>query len=601
MADANFDNEMKEILESFIVESNEILERLSQDLISLEKDPKNSELHNTIFRAVHTLKGTSSFLGFDQMTQLAHKYEDVLNKIRKGELMVNSDFMDVMFEGSDLLKEILQRIETGSKEVVPIDAVVEKLKLIAVGTAVPKDAPAEESAVPKQKAVIPQEAKQQDAVSPKSEPVAEDEIPRLEEAIAPPAEKESATPAAKEAAQGARAVEATIRVDVNRLDVLMNLVGELVLGRNRLAQISHQLAEDTDSNVATRDLAETSSHIDFITTELQMAVMKTRMVPISKVFNKLPRLIRELSKDMKKEINLQLVGEETELDKSIIEELNDPLVHLIRNAADHGVEIPELRTAKGKPAIGSVVVSAVQEGNQIVISISDDGNGMDAEKLKKKAIEKGFLTPDAAAGMSEKDAYNLIFLPGFSTAKVVTNVSGRGVGMDVVRTNVQKLKGTIEVVSEIGKGSTFIIKLPLTLAIIQALLVESDKEIFSIPLDSVVEVVRVADKDIASVGGREVIRLRDSVLPLARLSSVLGDGTDHSTQGWRYIVVIGLAEKRLGVIVNSLLGQKEVVIKSISEYLGAIRGIAGSTILGDGRVIMIVDVGEFMRLQRVAA
>ena len=392
------------------------------------------------------------------------------------------------------------------------------------------------------------------------------------------------------------ALESTIRVDVGRLDVLMNLAGELVLGRNRLAQISHQLNEEYDSIPASRELTETSSHIDFITTELQMAVMKIRMVPIGKVFNKLPRLVRELSKDMKKEIDLEILGEETELDKSLIEELNDPLVHMLRNAADHGVESPEERLAAGKSATGKVVVKAEHEGNHIVISVADDGKGMDPNILKQKAIEKGLITKAAAAEMTDQDAFNLIFHPGFSTAKVVTNVSGRGVGMDVVRTNVQKLKGTIDIISEVGKGSTFRVKLPLTLAIIQALLVESNKEIFSIPLDSVIEVVRISKDEIEQVGGREVIRLRNTVLPLARLSTVLGTSQNKKDAAWTYIVIVGMAEQRLGVVVDSLLGQKEVVIKSISEYLGTIRGIAGSTILGDGRVIMIVDVGELMRM-----
>ena len=286
---------------------------------------------------------------------------------------------------------------------------------------------------------------------------------------------------------------------------------------------------------------------------------------------------------------------------TLIEELNDPLVHLLRNAADHGIETPDERTAAGKNTRGKVVVRAQHEGNHIVISIEDDGKGMDPEKIKKKAIEKGIITPENAVELSTADTYNLIFLPGFSTAQIVTNVSGRGVGMDVVRTNVQKLKGTIDIQSEVGKGSKFIIKLPLTLAIIQALLVEAGKEIFSVPLDSVIEVVRVEKNEIASVGSHEVIRIRDTVLPLTRLSNVLGSSQNGSQVNWIYIVVIGLAEQRLGIIVDSLLGQKEVVIKSISEYLGTIKGIAGSTILGDGRVIMIVDVSELMRLNKMAA
>ncbi|MCX7984324.1 MAG: chemotaxis protein CheA [Bacteroidetes bacterium] len=593
MGHHSFDNEMREILESFIVETHEILEKLGQDLLQLEKDPVNSELHNVIFRAVHTVKGTSSFLGFDHMTHLAHKFEDVLNKIRKGELVVTSPIMDVMFEAYDLLKENLQSIERGNYEGIEGNEVIEKLTAIALGE-IPKGRTNDQGGE------HDQGIQEHDDIQLQSERKETIELQAQEETVGAAQPKE-AEHLQKESIGGTRTTETTIRVDVARLDVLMNLVGELVLGRNRLAQIAHQLTEELDSSSLSRELAETSSHIDFITTELQMAVMKTRMVPISKVFNKLPRLVRELSKEMKKDIELEISGEETELDKSLIEELNDPLIHLLRNAVDHGIESPEERLAIGKPQTGTVSVKAYQEGNHIVIHIADDGRGMDPQKLKAKAIEKGLISQEIAEEMSDGEAYNLIFLPGFSTAKVVTNVSGRGVGMDVVRTHVERLKGTIHVTSEVGKGTAFSIKLPLTLAIIQALLVESCGEIFSIPLDSVIEVVRVRDSEIDLVGGNEVIRLRDTVLPLTRLSSVLGSINGHSKSEWKYIVVLGVADHRLGVIVDALLGQKEVVIKSISEYLGTVRGIAGSTILGDGRVIMIVDVAELIRLHKTAA
>ncbi len=587
----SFENEMAEILDSFIVESNEIIERLGQDLMALEKDPKNAELHNVIFRAVHTMKGTSSFLGFEQMTGLAHKFEDVLNKIRRAELTVTSDKMDVMFEAYDLLKILLERIEQRNYDPMDLAGVENKLSVIAAGGTVELRSASTAAAVPADTTEMVQ---------------AEEEIPLENLTDEPPAHAEEKEPAVPQTgmmspqAGGqpalAKSVDSTIRVDVSRLDTLMNLVGELVLGRNRLSQISHQMNEQYDNVPISRELLETNSHIDFITTELQMAVMKTRMVPIAKVFNKIPRLIRELSKEMKKDMDLEIFGEETELDKSLIEELNDPLVHLIRNAADHGVESPDERVAKGKPARGKVVVRADHEGNHIVISIQDDGKGMDPERLKRKAIEKGLLTEAEAAEMAVKDAYNLVFLPGFSMAQKVTNVSGRGVGMDVVRTNVQKLKGTIDIESEINVGSKFIIKLPLTLAIIQALLVEAGGEIYSIPLDSVVEVVRIQRSEVSTINKREVIRLRNMVLPLARIREVLGGRTNGEDSEWIYVVVIGLAEKRLGIVVDSMLGQREVVIKSLGEYLGSVRGIAGSTILGDGRVIMIVDVAEMMRL-----
>jgi two-component system, chemotaxis family, sensor kinase CheA len=581
-----FDNEMAEILESFIVETREIFEKFAQDLLLLEKGNANGELLNSIFRAVHTVKGTSSFLGLDQMTQLAHSFEDVLNKLRRGELQVSSDKMDVMFEAYDLMKVLLEQIESRKIEKINLDPILAKLKAISQGAAIPAETPAAKSAstpAPPPPSVA--------AVA------AGFETPQPAQSTAPAASAATAATPHPADAVGAKTADTTIRVDVARLDSLMNLVGELVLGRNRLTQIAHQLGQDFEGNPLAKDLGETSSQIDFITTELQMAVMKTRMVPIAKVFNKLPRLLRDLIKETGKDLELIVSGEETELDKSIIEELNDPLVHLMRNAGDHGVETQAERRAAGKSEKGTITVRAEHEGNHIVISVADDGRGMDPTKLKAKAIEKGTITEAQAREMSDTDAYNLIFAPGFSTAAKVTNVSGRGVGMDVVRTNITKLKGIIEIQSELGKGSKIIVKLPLTLAIIQALLVEVDKEVFSVPLESVLEVVRIQHKDINTVGGHEAVRLRNSVLPLARLQRIMGTARNGGkTDEWIYIVVVGLAQQRLGIVVDSMLGQKEVVIKSLGGYLGTVPGIAGSTILGDGRVIMIIDVGELMKL-----
>ena len=552
-----FDNEMAEILDSFIVETGEILERLGQDLMLLEQGNAGAELLNTIFRAVHTIKGTSSFLGLEQMTELAHVFEDVLNKLRRGEITMNSGKMDVMLEAYDIIKKLLRQIEEKNIHRIDLTDIVASLRVIGqVG-----GAPVEESA-----------------------PVPVAEAP----AISVPA------PAAVSAQP--KVTDTTIRVDVGRLDGLMNLVGELVLGRNRLTQIAHKMLQEHEGILLAKDLTETSSQIDFITTELQMAVMKTRMVPIAKVFNKLPRMLRDLMKETGREIELRIFGEETELDKTIIEELNDPLVHLMRNASDHGIEPREERRRAGKREMGTVTVRAEHEGNHIVISVADDGKGMDPEKLKAKAIERGMITEAQAREMSRTDAFNLIFAPGFSTAAKVTNVSGRGVGMDVVRTNITKLKGIIEVESEPEKGSKIILKLPLTLAIIQALLVEVAHEVFSVPLEAVLEVVRIQAKDIGTISGREVVRLRNTVLPLARLNRVMGTASNGQRGEWMYIVVVGLAQQRLGVVVDSLLGQKEVVIKSLGSYLGTLPGIAGSTILGDGRVIMIIDVGELMKL-----
>ncbi len=575
-----FDHEMAEILESFLVETREILEKLSKDLLLLEKGNSGSELLNSIFRAVHTVKGTSSFLGLDQMTELAHSFEDVLNRLRRGELEMTPGKMDVMLAAFDQLKNLLIKIENRDGTRVDLQQILARLQEVARTT---------RSGVGEPTKAVPETTG-----TPSSLPL-ETAVPQptTDGAISVPETLEQRTgglTVQKEAA------ESTIRVEVTRLDSLMNLVGELVLGRNRLTQISSQLAQEHEGLSLSRVLADTSAQIDFITTELQMAVMKTRMVPIAKVFNKMPRLIRDLCRETGKEIELQLDGEETELDKSIIDELNDPLIHIIRNAADHGIESQKDRIAAGKSALGVVRVVAVHEGNNIVVSIKDDGRGMDPEKLKAKAQEKGLITAVQAKEMSPREALNLVFVPGFSTATVVTNISGRGVGMDVVRTNISKLKGIVEIESEKGVGTTFIIKLPLTLAIIQALLVKAVGEIFCIPLNSVLEVVRVCVDEISTINGKEVVRLRNSILPIVRIASLLGARDNGKMAEWTYIVVVGLAEQRLGVVVDSMLGQKEVVIKSLGNYLGKVMGIAGSTILGDGQVIMIVDVAEMMKV-----
>ena len=590
-----FDGEMAELLESFTVETNEIYEKLGPDLLELEKNPTDKELHNRIFRAVHTVKGTSGFLGLDQMTELAHVFEDVLNKIRKGELTVTRHRMDVMFDAFDVLKELLVRVETRNGEAIDLTAIKARLVSITVdGAPEPTAAPAAAPAAAAAATPVPAVAVADASAEPAEEPTSDD---AEQEHVAVQAEHKEKQPSGPVTTQP-KLSESTIRVDVQRLDELMNLVGELVLGRNRLSQINFKMNETLENNPMVKDLADTSSQIDLITTELQMAVMKTRMVQIAKVFNKLPRLVRDLSRELGKEIDLQMMGEETELDKSIIEEINDPLVHILRNAADHGIERPEERVKKGKEAKGRIVVKADHEGNHIAISIADDGKGIDPEKISAKAIEKGVITPEQAAEMSKREILNLIFAPGFSTAEKVSAVSGRGVGMDVVKTNITKLKGIVDIESETGQGSTIIIKLPLTLAIIQGLLVQSHAETFAIPLNSVLEVVRVRKEDIKTVHGYEVISLRNTVLPLARLGQIFTVDRSVQQADWLYIVVVGLAEERLGIIVDSLLGQREVVIKSLGDYLGTIEGIAGSTILGDGKVIMILDVGQFMAMAK---
>ncbi|BDR27757.1 hypothetical protein HSHS1_05180 [Helicobacter suis HS1] len=393
-------------------------------------------------------------------------------------------------------------------------------------------------------------------------------------------------------------VEQTVRVDVGRLDHLMNLIGELVLGKNRLIRIYGDVEERYDGEKFLEELNQVVSSISAVTTDLQLAVMKTRMQPIGKVFNKFPRMVRDLSRELGKSIDLVIDGEETELDKSIVEEIGDPLIHIIRNSCDHGIEKPEDRKMLGKPETGRVELSAYNEGNHIVIKITDDGAGMDPQKLKAKAVEKGIITERDAAAMTDKEALNIIFKPGFSTAKVVSNVSGRGVGMDVVKTNIEKLNGIIELESQVGVGTVEKLKIPLTLAIIQALLVGVQEEYYAIPLSSVLETVRISQDEIYSVDGKSVLRLRDEVLSLVRLADIFK--VDAILEGSKevYVVIIGLADQKIGVIVDYLIGQEEVVIKSLGYYLKSTKGIAGATVRGDGKITLIVDVGTMMEMAK---
>ncbi len=436
-----------------------------------------------------------------------------------------------------------------------------------------------------------QEAKQE--VTPTKEP------PKTETPKAPKTEtKAKAKADTEENKAPSIGVEQTVRVDVRRLDHLMNLIGELVLGKNRLIRIYSDVEERYDGEKFLEELNQVVSSISAVTTDLQLAVMKTRMQPVGKVFNKFPRMVRDLSRELGKSIELIIEGEETELDKSIVEEIGDPLIHIIRNSCDHGIEPLEERRKLNKPETGKVQLSAYNEGNHIVIKISDDGKGLDPVMLKEKAVEKGVISERDAEGMSDREAFNLIFKPGFSTAKVVSNVSGRGVGMDVVKTNIEKLNGIIEIDSEVGVGTTQKLKIPLTLAIIQALLVGVQEEYYAIPLSSVLETVRISQDEIYTVDGKSVLRLRDEVLSLVRLSDIFKVDAILESNSDVYVVIIGLADQKIGVIVDYLIGQEEVVIKSLGYYLKNTRGIAGATVRGDGKITLIVDVGAMMDMAK---
>ncbi|GHR18460.1 chemotaxis protein A [Helicobacter pylori] len=443
-----------------------------------------------------------------------------------------------------------------------------------------------------------QEAKPKQEVAPKTE-IPKTETPKTETPKAPKTEtKAKAKADTEENKAPSIGVEQTVRVDVRRLDHLMNLIGELVLGKNRLIRIYGDVEERYDGEKFLEELNQVVSSISAVTTDLQLAVMKTRMQPVGKVFNKFPRMVRDLSRELGKSIELIIEGEETELDKSIVEEIGDPLIHIIRNSCDHGIEPLEERRRLNKPETGKVQLSAYNEGNHIVIKISDDGKGLDPVMLKEKAVEKGVISERDAEGMSDREAFNLIFKPGFSTAKVVSNVSGRGVGMDVVKTNIEKLNGIIEIDSEVGVGTTQKLKIPLTLAIIQALLVGVQEEYYAIPLSSVLETVRISQDEIYTVDGKSVLRLRDEVLSLVRLSDIFKVDAILESNSDVYVVIIGLADQKIGVIVDYLIGQEEVVIKSLGYYLKNTRGIAGATVRGDGKITLIVDVGAMMDMAK---
>ncbi|GAA8540242.1 chemotaxis histidine kinase/response regulator CheAY2 [Helicobacter pylori] len=441
--------------------------------------------------------------------------------------------------------------------------------------------------------------KQEDQAKPKQEVTPTKETPKTETPKAPKAEtKAKAKADTEENKAPSIGVEQTVRVDVRRLDHLMNLIGELVLGKNRLIRIYSDVEERYDGEKFLEELNQVVSSISAVTTDLQLAVMKTRMQPVGKVFNKFPRMVRDLSRELGKSIELIIEGEETELDKSIVEEIGDPLIHIIRNSCDHGIEPLEERRRLNKPETGKVQLSAYNEGNHIVIKISDDGKGLDPVMLKEKAIEKGVISERDAESMSDREAFNLIFKPGFSTAKVVSNVSGRGVGMDVVKTNIEKLNGIIEIDSEVGVGTTQKLKIPLTLAIIQALLVGVQEEYYAIPLSSVLETVRISQDEIYTVDGKSVLRLRDEVLSLVHLSDIFKVDAILESNSDVYVVIIGLADQKIGVIVDYLIGQEEVVIKSLGYYLKNTRGIAGATVRGDGKITLIVDVGAMMEMAK---
>ncbi|PTT64021.1 chemotaxis protein CheA [Stenotrophomonas sp. HMWF003] len=592
-----------DIAADFILEAQEILDRLGEQLVSLEQSPQDSDQLNAVFRGFHTLKGGAGFLGIQAMVELCHAAEETLGMARSGKATLQAHHFDAAQQSLDYLQSMLDSVSAGeepgyappeliaqfdvngpatpvaavaapaSGELITDDefeALLDPLHGGAAPTAVAGAGKADDGLIDEDEFEALLDQLHGGAV-PGAKPVA---------APAPPP-RAAAAPAAKPAANKPVAeAEHTVRVDTKRLDAIVNLIGELVLSRNRLKTLRARLHdEELDRAVSTLDIA---------TARLQSAVMRTRMQPVGKVFSRFPKVARDVARNLKKEVELELIGAETELDRNLVEALADPLVHLVRNAIDHGVETPDLREAQGKPRSGHVRLSAQQEGDYVSIEVQDDGAGIDPERLRQKAREKGLIDPEAAARLTSEECLHLVFLPGFSTKQEVTDISGRGVGMDVVQSRIRELSGQIQIQSELGRGSRFMIRVPLTLAILPTLLVQAGDDVYALPLARVMEVLHAPNTSLGWFDGRAVLDRKSHTLPLVDLRHWLAVAPAASQL--LTIVVLQAGEARFGLVVDQVRGREEVVIKPLPKALRGLRGYAGATLIGDGRMSLILDV-----------
>lgn len=600
-----------DITADFIIEAQEILDRLGEQLVSLEQAPQDSDQLNAVFRGYHTLKGGAGFLGVTAMVELCHAAEEALGAARAGQAVLQAHHFDAAQQSLDYLQSMLDAVSSGNEPgYAPPDLIAQ---FDVHGGAVAAPAAAAAPAAGGSDLITDDEfealldqlhgGNAPTAVAPAKKAddglISEDEFEALLDQLhggAAPGTKPAAAmapapaaaprpvaapaPVAKPAAKPLAEAEHTVRVDTKRLDAIVNLIGELVLSRNRLKTLRARLRdEELDRAVSTLDIA---------TARLQSAVMRTRMQPVGKVFSRFPKVARDVARSLKKEVDLELIGAETELDRNLVEALADPLVHLVRNAIDHGVEMPDLREAQGKPRMGHVRLSAQQEGDYVSIEVQDDGAGIDPEKLRAKAREKGLIDPEAAARLSSEECLHLVFLPGFSTKQQVTDISGRGVGMDVVQSRIRELSGQIQIQSELGRGSRFLIRVPLTLAILPTLLVQAGEDVYALPLARVMEVLHAPRTSLGWFDGRAVLDRRSHTLPLVDLRQWL-DVTPAASP-LLTIVVLQAGEARFGLVVDQVRGREEVVIKPLPKALRGLRGYAGATLIGDGRMALILDV-----------
>ena len=603
---------MEDLMQDFLLESTELLSDVDNKLCELEKRPNDKALLNDIFRGFHTIKGGAGFLNVSAMVTICHRTENLFDKLRNGELPLSSELMDVILDATGVVRGMFTTLSQGLSPAAPDAGLLAALDSALAGNLAAPAAPvAAPAAVSAANANTPDWNVLHAAVTKAVAPVASAPVPAPAVAVvaAPVVEAVVETPVAPVVAakpvpakvapqQGMASAppENTIRIDTVRLDQVLNLSGEIGLTKNRLTTLRTEILQGNMETHTLRSLDEAISQLDLLVSDLQNAVMKTRMQPIGRLFQKYPRLARDLARQLGKEVELVITGEETELDKTMIEDLNDPLVHLVRNAVDHGVESSEERISAGKKPQSLVQLSAEQVGDHIVIEITDDGKGMNPEALRRKAIEKGLIDAETANGLDEKQCLQLIFLPGFSTKDQISNVSGRGVGMDVVRTNIQKLNGRIDINSEQGVGTRISISLPLTLAILPVLVVRACNQPFAVPLAMVREIIPIDVAAIQEVSGRPTIVVRDEILPLKTLANLLNWAP---TQKPQFGVLMQSAEKSFILAVDSFVGRDDVVIKPLQNIRP--KGVAGATLSGDGSVVLVLDMEDLLSGQADAS
>ncbi|MBF0505284.1 MAG: chemotaxis protein CheA [Nitrospirae bacterium] len=584
-------DEMEEIIDEFVTEASETLERIDPMFVELEAKGYDKEMLNEIFRGMHTLKGAAGFLGFQPIVDVAHRCESIMKKVRDAEIALSRELMDVILKSVDTLRLLIFHIKLK-------DSIEEDISplLTELDEASEKAQPEKEKTEVKEQVEVKAEAETEtevkEQVEVRVEVEQEDKAGKKEEKPSPPPPP---SPSVEEMAKE-REVVSHLRVDVSRIDKVMDLAGEIVLARNRLLNLATKLDINYSDDPYVEGLVETTGFLDRVTSDLQLAVMKIRMQPIQKVFGKFPRMVRDMSRALGKDIDLEMFGEDTEVDKTVIENIGDPLVHIIRNSIDHAVEFSDERELKGKPRKGRIILSAYQRGTQIVIEVSDDGKGIDVNAVKKKAFAKGLISEEESQKMSDDAAINLIFLPGFSTKEVSTELSGRGVGMDVVKTNVGKLNGYVEVITKKDVGTTFKISLPLTLAILQAMMVRVGSEFYAVPQSMIEETLRIRKSDVKDITGQKVLTIRGRVIPMFDMADVLSvQNRKNESKDHTYVLVAIVGDRRFCIAVDELLGQEEIVIKTINGIESEECGILGATITGDGRVVLILDLAVFSR------